>query len=94
MSSTDPGENVALTYSGPIPHRFLGTNRYFMLRNRASGPRTGHRGSGPDLGKRPNRPSGKPKAGRRPDFEGFPARIGPKSGPKARLPARMQYCVT
>ncbi len=33
-------------------------------------------------------------AGRRADFERFPTRIWPKSGPEARLPARLHHCVT
>jgi hypothetical protein len=34
------------------------------------------------------RPSGRPVAGRRVDFEAFPIRIWPKSGPETRSPAR------
>ena len=36
----------------------------------------------------------KPRAGRRADFEVFPTRIRPKSGPEARFPAQKHYCVT
>ncbi len=45
-------------------------------------------------GKLQHRPSGWPKAGRRPDFEAFPIRIRPKSGPEDRSPPRKHYCVT
>ena len=35
-----------------------------------------------------------PSAGRRSDFDAFPTRILPKSGPEDRFPARKHYCVT
>ncbi len=59
----------------------------------------GNRSSGPDvgrtlIGKPSNRPSGRPSAGRRADFEAFPSRVRPKSGPEARCPARKHYCIT
>ncbi len=40
-----------------------------------------------------NRHSGRP-AGRSADFEAFPARTRPKSGPEAQCEARKHYCVT
>ncbi len=41
-----------------------------------------------------NRPSGRPKAGRRADFNAFPVAVRPKSGPEGRFTARKHYCVT
>ncbi len=41
-----------------------------------------------------NRPSGRPKAGRRTDFGSFPVAVRLKSGPEGRFPARKHYCVT
>ncbi len=38
--------------------------------------------------------TGRPKAGKRADFEALPIRIRPKSGPEARCPTRKHYCVT
>ncbi len=37
--------------------------------------------------------AGRPSAGRRADFEAFPIRIRPKSGPQGRFPARKGYCL-
>ncbi len=45
-------------------------------------------------GKLQKRPSGRPKSGRKADFEAFPTRIRLESGPVGRLPARRHYCVT
>ncbi len=42
--------------------------------------------------KHKNRPSGRPKAGRRPDSEALPTRIRPASSPEARFPVRKHYC--
>ncbi len=44
--------------------------------------------AGFESGKLQNRPSGRPKAGQRADFEAFPTRIRPKPSPEARSPAR------
>ncbi len=69
---------------------------YPMLRNSASGPEIGIPGrisAGFHSGKPRSRPSGRPKAGRRADFEDLPTRIRPKAGPEARCPARKHYCV-
>ncbi len=55
-----------------------------MLRNNASGQEIGLPGrilTGLLPGKNPNRPSGRPKAGRRDDFRAFPVAVRPKSGP-------------
>ena len=62
---------------------------YFMLRNSASVPDIGLPG-GISAGTSQIRPSGRPLplAGRRADFEVFPIRIRPKSGPETRSPAR------
>ncbi len=68
-----------------------------MLRNSASGPEIGLLGrilAGLLPGKHRNRPSGRPKAGRRADFGVFPVAIRPKSDPEGRFPARKHYCVT
>ena len=40
-----------------------------------------------------NRPTGRPKAGRRADFGSFPVAVRPKSGPEGRFTARKHYCV-
>ncbi len=45
-------------------------------------------------GKLQNRPAGWPKAGRRGDFDVFPNRVRPKSGPETRFQARKHYCAT
>jgi hypothetical protein len=69
---------------------------YHMLRNSASGPVLGLPGHISDS----NRESlkigtpGRPKAGRRSDFDVFPTRIRQKSGPKDRFPARKHRCIT
>ncbi len=41
-----------------------------------------------------NRPSGRPKAGRRAHFGAFPITVLPKSGPEGRFTARKHYCIT
>ncbi len=68
-----------------------------MLRTNASGPEIGLPGRilvGLPPGKDRNRPSGRPKAGRRADFDAFPVAVRPKSNPEGRFPARKHYCVT
>jgi hypothetical protein len=72
-------------------------NMNSILCNSASGREIGLPGwiSRGDYSGHPHtRPSGRPLAGRRADFEALPTRIRPKSGPEARFPARKQYCVT
>ncbi len=61
--------------------------------------RAGNRASEPDFGrilngKASTRPSGRPKAGRRADFDIFPVRIRPASGPEARFLPQKHYCAT
>ncbi len=71
---------------------FMDQARYLMLCSSASGPEICFPGQIAvefKSGKLQNRP----KAGRRADFEAFPTRTRPKSGPEARLPARKHYCV-
>ena len=70
-----------------------GTAEYSMLRNSASGPGIGRILAGLLPGKHRNRPSGRPSAGRKPDFEVFSMRIRPKSSPEAQFPARKHYCI-
>ncbi len=68
-----------------------------MLCNSVSGPEAGLPGrilAGLPPGKHQNRPSGRPKAGRRADFGGFPVAVRPISGPEGRFPARKHYGVT
>ncbi len=68
-----------------------------MLCNSASKPEIGLLGrmsAGLQSGTPQNRPSGRPSAGRRADFDVCPTRIRPKSGREARFPARKHYCVT
>ncbi len=68
-----------------------------MLRNNASGPKIGLPRrilAGLLPGKNRNRPSGRPKAGRRADFGSLPVAVRAKSGPEGRCPARKHYCVT
>ncbi len=68
-----------------------------MLRNSASGPEIGLPGrilAGLLTGKHRNRPSGRPKAGRRAYFGAIPVAVRPKSGPEGRFTARKHYCVT
>ncbi len=63
---------------------------YPMLCNSASGLEVvfpGWISAGFQVGKPLNRPSGRPKACRRPVFSVFPIRIRPKSGPVARFSA-------
>ncbi len=70
---------------------------YSMLRNTASGPEIGLPGrilAGLLTGKDRNRPSGRPKAGRRADVDALPEAVWPKSGPEGRFTARKHYCVT
>ncbi len=58
-----------------------------MLSNIASRPEIGLPGrilAGVLPGRHRNRPSGRPKAGRRGDFGVFPVAVRPKSGPEAR----------
>ncbi len=63
-----------------------------MLRNSDSQPETNLPGR-ISTGKLQNRPSGRPKAGRRVIFNAFSVRIQPKSGPETRFPARRRYCL-
>jgi hypothetical protein len=59
-----------------------------MLRNSACGPKIGLTGrmlAGLLLGKRRNRASGRPSAGRRADFGAFQVAVRPKSSPKAHV---------
>ncbi len=70
---------------------------YPMLCNNASGSEIVFQGqisAGFLSGKLPNRPSGRPKAGRRADFEAFPIRIRPECVPEARFAARKRHCST
>ena len=74
----------------PAPGK-LRAGCYPMLRNSASGPEIwfpGRISAGFYSGKHKNRPSGRPEACRRPDFDAFPTGILPKSCPEARFPAR------
>ncbi len=74
---------------------FVVAAQYSMLCNRDSGPEVvlpGRISTGYWPGKPQNRPSDRPKAGRRADCEAFPVRIRPKSG-SDRLPARKHSCV-
>ncbi len=69
---------------------------YSMSLNGAAGPKMGFLldfGRIP-VGRASNLPCGQPSAGHRADFEAFPNRIRPKSGPEDRSLARKQYCVT
>ncbi len=82
----------------PLQH-LLGGDRgwYSMLRNSASGPEIGLPGrslAGLQPGRHRNRPSSRPSAGQRADFEALPIRIRSESGPKDRFPARKRHCVT
>jgi hypothetical protein len=73
------------------PSRSLKRKAYPMLRDSASGPEIKFPGlisAGFSSGKRPNRPSGRPKARRRAEFHDFLTRIRPKSGPEAQSLAR------
>ncbi len=57
-----------------------------MLHNNVSGPEIGLTGrilAGLLLGKRRNRPSGRPSAGRRADFVAFPVAVQPNPARKA-----------
>ncbi len=70
---------------------------YFLLRNNASGPEISLPGrilAALPSGKHRNRPSGRPKAGRRAYFGISPVAARPKSSPEGGFPARMHYCVT
>jgi hypothetical protein len=67
-----------------------------MWRNRAPGPEIGLPGlilAGCQAGKPKHRPSGRPKAAQRADFEALRTKIRPKSGPEAQCPARTHYCL-
>jgi hypothetical protein len=67
-----------------------------MLRNNASRPESKLPGrilAGLLRGTHRNRPSGRPKAGRRAEFGVFTVAVRPKSGPEGRFPARRHYCV-
>ena len=61
-----------------------------VLPGRRSGFRAGRFLVGGDQ----NQLSGRPKAGRRGDFDAFPMGILPKSGTETRFHARKHYCVT
>ncbi len=68
-----------------------------MLSHNASGPEVGLPGrisAGFQSGRPQNRPSRRPKAVRRGEFEVFRIRIRPKSSPEARFPAPKHYRVT
>ncbi len=98
-------ERVALL--GPIDAPSAG-RKWSMLGVQAAviGPQNpfkkvqaGNQVSGPDFGRilvgkvsksALRQTEGRPEA----DFDAFPIRIRPKSGPEARFPARRHYCVT
>ncbi len=68
-----------------------------MSRNRTSGPEIGVPGrilAGLPPEKNLQRPSGRPKAGRRADFGAFRVAVRPKSGPEGGFTARKHYCIT
>ena len=70
---------------------------YSMLHNSASGPEIGLPGwilAGLPPERHQNRPSGRPKAGRRADFYVFPVAVRPKCIPEGRCLDRKHYCVT
>ncbi len=69
----------------------MGENNYSMLDNNAF--RAENRACGPDFGRILIGKTSK-SAGRRADFEAFPIKIWPKSGPKPRFPGRKHFCVT
>ncbi len=73
-----------------------GEGLYLLLRNSAFGQEIwlpARISAGFKLEKFQNRPSGRPKAGRRADFEAFPISIRPRTGPEARFPARKHYWI-
>ncbi len=67
---------------------------YPMLCNSACGPEIGLDFGRILVGTASKSSSGRPKAGPRADFEAFPNRIRPKSGPEDRFSARKHYRVT
>jgi hypothetical protein len=76
---------------------WLRPGNYSMLRNSASGPYIGF--SRPDFGrtatgKPPTSPSGRPKTGRKANFDAFPVVVRRKSGLEGRFLARKHYYVT
>ncbi len=78
-------------------HRFQCLVSYLMLRNSASGLEIGLPGlilAGLLQGKHGHRPSGRPKADRRPDFHAFQVAVRPKCGQEARFPTRKHHLAT
>ena len=67
-----------------------------MLRNSSSGPQVRHPQrnlAGLPSRRNLNKPSGRPRAGPRPDFSDLPVEVPPASGSACRIPARKRYRV-
>ncbi len=92
--SNMPGKLLTESFAMGFRAVFIYIYIYSMLRNNASGPEIGipdRISAGFLSGKHQIRPFGRPKASRRADFDAFPTRIRPKSGPEVRFPARKHY---